>query len=391
MFIFAQNTILNLLLMLTLSIPGLQPVFQGEPVEVVQKRFNDGLEERNVVIDSMRKLEAEHRRIVTQITNLKRQNTNALTVRLALESLLRDAQRVSEQLAQKQEEIRVMDNRLTAHRAQLLSSIEGTIQHLESALRTVPANERARLVRELNQLRSERAKYSTPLPEAPSVEKLDAALTLAARADSPDDLHAAADELEDTEDKLRRRLAAVETRLEELKASKRLVRRAQGFSREERFFEETDRERVIARYERTTSTATKTPTPQPSTSNNANTPAGPPEANDGQNNFAPSAGFDGDSDTLAGSPSREASDPLTSSDGFPREAPMVDSVFETRESIIIQSASDPSRAIGGDSRTAEQPLDNQIRSLEEEKARLKNQADLLNKRATQLRTKAKTR
>lgn len=388
MFLFAQNTVLNLLMMLTLNIAGLQPVFQGESVEVVQKRYEDGVAERNAIVDEMRGLETRHKRLVGQIINLKKQNNSGLTVRLALENQLREAQQISENLAQLQERIRVMDNRLGANRTQLINTIEGHIQGVESKLRSAPASERRALVLQLNGLKAERARFAEPLPAAPSVEELDATLTLAARADSPEDLIAAADELQDTEDKLRRRLLAVETRLDELKASKRLVRRAQGFSREERFFEETDRDRVIARYERTTTVNTSAN----QATSNTQTPTPPANQNDNaQNNAAPQAGFDFEAVAEA-DPVRNSPD-LTVSDGYPKTPTGGDdSVFDTttRESIIIHSAIDPSRTLGLDG-TSALPVDRQIDALETEKARLKKQADLLNTRANQLRSRAKSR
>lgn len=388
MFAFASNTVLNLLMMLALNVAGLQPVFQGEAVEVVQKRFEDGLAERTTIVDEMRGLETRHKRIVGQITNLKKQNNSGLTVRLALENQLREAQQISEELAQLQERIRVMDNRLGASRTQLINTIEGHIQGLESQLRAAPASERRALVVKLNTLKAERARFAEPLPAAPSVEDLDATLMLAARADSPEDLIAAADELLDTEDKLRRRLVAVETRLDELKASKRLVRRAQGFSREERFFEETDRDRVIARYERTTNTNTSA---NENTTSNPQSPAAPGDINNSsaQNNAAPEFGLDLEA---AADPVRNAPD-LTVSDGYPTTpSAQDDSVFDTttRESIVIHSAIDPSRTLGLDG-TSALPVDRQIDALETEKARLKKQADLLNNRANQLRSRAKSR
>lgn len=394
MFLAAQHTLLNLVLMLTLNVSGIQPVFQTEPVEVVQQRYKDGLDERLDVVNSMKKLEAEHRRIVARIVALKQQGAG-LTVRLALDELLRDAQRISDQLAAKQDQVRVIDNRLGAHRTQLISAIENSIQNLEIQLRSAPAQERGSIVRELNQLRTQRASYMVSLPEVPSLEDLRAALTLATKADSPDELHAVADELQDSEDQLRRRLAAIEARIDDLKKSKRLVRRAQGFTREERFFEETDRERTIARYERTTTSGQSSDSPQtPQSGSESPNQAGSPEPTESQNND-PGAFDDVANESLSPSfgseadPDRGSTPPLSDASDFPSAAPdNGNDVFESTESILIQTAEDPSRAVDLDGQAANSTLDGQIRTLESEKKRLEKQAEMLKSRANDLRKRA---
>ncbi len=394
MFLAAQHTLLNLVLMLTLNVSGIQPVFQTEPVEVVQQRYKDGLDERLDVVNSMRKLEAEHRRIVARIVALKQQGAG-LTVRLALDEMLRDAQRISDQLAAKQDQVRVIDNRLGAHRTQLISAIENSIQNLEIQLRSAPAQERGAIVRELNKLRTQRASYMVSLPEVPSLEDLRAALTLATKADSPDELHAVADELQDSEDQLRRRLAAIEARIDDLKKSKRLVRRAQGFTREERFFEETDRERTIARYERTTTSGQSSDSPEaPQSGSESPNQAGSPEPTESQNNdpgafddvanegLSPSFGSEAD-------PDRGSTPPLSDASDFPSAAPdNGNDVFESTESILIQTAEDPSRAVDLNGQAANSTLDGQIRNLESEKERLEKQAEMLKSRANDLRRRA---
>lgn len=394
MFLAAQHTLLNLVLMLTLNVSGIQPVFQTEPVEVVQQRYKDGLDERLDVVNSMKKLEAEHRRIVARIVALKRQGAG-LTVRLALDELLRDAQRISDQLAAKQDQVRVIDNRLGAHRTQLISAIENSIQNLEIQLRSAPAQERGAIVRELNKLRTQRASYMVSLPEVPSLEDLRAALTLATKADSPDELHAVADELQDSEDQLRRRLAAIEARIDDLKKSKRLVRRAQGFTREERFFEETDRERTIARYERTTTSGQSSDSPQtPQAGSESPNQAGSPEPTESQNND-PGAFDDVANESLSPSfgseadPDRGSTPPLSDASDFPSAAPdNGNDVFESTESILIQTAEDPSRAVDLNGQAANSTLDGQIRNLESEKERLEKQAEMLKSRANDLRRRA---
>jgi prefoldin subunit 5 len=394
MFLAAQHTLLNLVLMLTLNVSGIQPVFQTEPVEVVQQRYKDGLDERLDVVNSMKKLEAEHRRIVARIVALKQQGAG-LTVRLALDEMLRDAQRISDQLAAKQDQVRVIDNRLGAHRTQLISAIENSIQNLEIQLRSAPAQERGAIVRELNKLRTQRASYMVSLPEVPSLEDLRAALTLATKADSPDELHAVADELQDSEDQLRRRLAAIEARIDDLKKSKRLVRRAQGFTREERFFEETDRERTIARYERTTTTGQSSDSPQtPQAGSESPNQAGSPEPTESQNND-PGAFDDVANESLSPSfgseadPDRGSTPPLSDASDFPSAAPdNGNDVFESTESILIQTAEDPSRAVDLNGQAANSTLDGQIRHLESEKERLEKQAEMLKSRANDLRRRA---
>jgi hypothetical protein len=180
-----------------------------------------------------------------------------------------------------------------------------------------------------------------------------------------------------------------------LKKSKRLVRRAQGFTREERFFEETDRERTIARYERTTTSGQSSDSPQtPQAGSESPNQAGSPEPTESQNND-PGAFDDVANESLSPSfgseadPDRGSTPPLSDASDFPSAAPdNGNDVFESTESILIQTAEDPSRAVDLNGQAANSTLDGQIRNLESEKERLEKQAEMLKSRANDLRRRA---
>lgn len=381
--------LLQLVMILAMWSPGFSPVMPSAALQAIEQQYQAELAERQNTIDALTKLEARHRGVISRITKLKGESVT-LTNRLALDDLLRQSKQLSEEMSSLQATLRKVDGSINLQRQRLVDGLEKQMKAMEATLASSTAAERAKTVQKLNELRKLRADFEAPLPAAPSLGDLNAAITMAERVQDPEELLAAADELLDTEDQLRRRVLAIDQRLTELKQSKRLARRASSFAREERFFEETDRDRVIARYEKTTSTpgaqtpATDTPNSTPEAS-----PSEPGElaaAADSQ-----SGAYDG-APEVAGQPT--VMDPTTDSQGTPVAAPnnSPDDLFtDTPQTVVINANADPSRSVGSASDGVKTGIDVQISALQSERERLAKQAAELRKQAAALKARAHTR
>ena len=381
--------ILQLVMTVAMWMPGLTPVMPSAALEAMEQQYEGELSGRQELIGQMKALEVKHRGVVSRITQLK-QAPNTLTNRLALDDLLRQSKQLSDELAGLQSTLKTLDGKINTQRTKIVTGLEKHMKQLEASLASASPNARAKTVSELNALRKTRADYEAPLPAAPSVGDLNAALTLAERAQDPEELLAAADELLDSEDQLRRRLGAIDQRLDELKQSKRLTRRASSFAREERFFEETDRDRVIARYEKTTSTST------PAKDNAAQ---GDDSATQGSANNAVSVGSQNNTtessdgafefDAVANAAPHATADPVSDARGTPTAAPAEDLFGELTQTVVINANADPSKSVEASNVGVSTGLDSQIDRLLNERRLLEKQAEALRKQAEELKLRAR--
>ncbi|MFB6264637.1 MAG: hypothetical protein ABEL76_13585 [Bradymonadaceae bacterium] len=156
---------------------------------------------------------------------------------------MRKSRRLSDRLETRQQTLDALDRRLERFRTALDGHLQERIATLEQKLARADSERRRQLVETLNKLREQQRRYRTTLPEAPAHREISQALKLAERAKGgpPGHRRAAADELLDTREQIRRRLEAVQKRLEELKRRKQLTRRTRAFRGEEAFFDEAAR------------------------------------------------------------------------------------------------------------------------------------------------------
>jgi hypothetical protein len=394
MMMTAPTILLQLIMTMAMWMPGVTPLMPNAALQGIEARYETDLAKRATLIETMTGLESQHQNVIGRITKLK-QSPNTLTTRLALEDLLRQSKRLSEELGENDSRLRVLDKQIGTQRSAIVTGLEEQMRGLEATLAKATTTERAKTVKNLNALRKLRSSFEAPLPAAPTIRDLNAALSLADRVSDPDELLAAADELLDSEDQVRRRLSAIDQRLNELKESKRLTRRASSFSREERFFEETDRDRVIARYERTTTTQkgsdndnTTAGEATNATENGSNVAVAANDQGANQNNADNALEFDAVEPSAAGAP---MSEPLGDARGVPTVAPeRTDDLFvDSTQTVVINANSDPSRSIGGADVVA-MGVDGQIDTLVRERDRLKQQAEALRAQAKDLQRRAKT-
>jgi chromosome segregation ATPase len=349
---------------------------EGRSVESLRQEWGELQGKRAGELGKLERLEGQYQQLADKIGALKRRGKYD---RGELEGLLRQGKKLAEELDGVQARVRVLDERLEALGVVIASRIDAQMREVERGLARAGGAERAAIVRQLNSMSQERARYAQPVPRMDR-QQLNDMLSLADRLDSPDDMMALADELQDAEVDVRARLAWVSKQLGELRARQRLVKRARTFAREESFFEEGDRSRVVARVDRQPNVVA--PTARPSTDAPAvNTP---PVSNSADPEMAPSvealgpAGDRGNDSAALGTDDGQSGGGDSFYEGG--GTTMVDVVVVAREADPAAAARRPGAERGG--------LDGRIRKLEDDEAELKRQAEALKRRAATLRERA---
>lgn len=353
---------------------GVAAKLEVRSLESLREEWGTLQAQRSREVAGLERLEGQYQQLADKIAALKRRGKYD---RGELEGLLRQGKKLAEELDGVQSRVRALEDRIEALGAQLAGRIDGQMREIERGLGSARGAERAALVRQLNAMSQERARYAQPVPRMDR-QQVDDMLKLADRLDSPDDMMALADELQDAEADVRARLTWVGQRLGELRARQRLVKRARTFAREESFFEEGDRSRVVARVDRQTSTT--------------------PRQSDTATNTPPQSGSNGLETDASGQPNVATPDRTDSLDNGAPEAPTNsaggnDDVYTggtttTVDVVVVAREADPASA----SRRATSErggLDGNIRKLEEDEAELKRQAEALKRRAATLRERAR--
>ncbi len=209
--------------------------------------------ERAALIGQLKNLEQDHQESVDTIEKLKRRVDRGAASRSDLEEELRKNHRIVYDLEQLQRRLAALDDRQASLRSSLLDSFDERRQQLEQQLRqSSSSDERGEIVKELNDLQTQRQRFRAPLPEADQ-QRLEQILAdaRAVSGENPRAMLSAADELEDTREQLEARLRALDDRIRELEQARRLARHSRQFGQFDRFFDESDRSRTIADYQHT--------------------------------------------------------------------------------------------------------------------------------------------
>jgi hypothetical protein len=398
------NLIVKFFLVTALVVPGGPQLLQGEDFKQAQQAYEQTLEEREALTNQLVEHEVEYRTLLEQVDLIKSE-PNTLQNRMELEELLREGRQLANQMQALQGRIRKLEERLGEQRRQLSAVVEARMAKLESRLSEAPAAERAEIVEELNELRVERQRYTSPLPSGPADEQLEETLAMLDHLDgaSAADLLAAADEIEDTEDQVRTRLEAIGGRLSELHRARMLARRARTFSTEDSFFDEGDRSRFIAQYQsggndqmaagdgaNNTNDGFTGEDERGGVGNNGGVGAEAPAQDSPDPNFdaAPGAddGMSGDEgDDLSDQPEPVAEAPEATDDSDTSGGS--EDPFGSDDDLLVDSEADPDRAVGSGFES-DHNLDARIRKLEAERKRLEEQARELEQKAGQLRDRA---
>ncbi len=221
-----------LCLLLLLAAPPLFAAAPADPsVEVQRLRAeSDALRERQLALRS------ELNAVGDRIEALKSQGRRLLR-REELDSALRRSQELSTELTAIA--TRISQTEEAGHQAQrqVVDGLSAQLAALRLQLEaTSDREQRRQLISRMRQLRSDRERYSAALPQGGGVPTLSSA-----SPDDPEDLLEQADALRDSRDKVNKRLASVQQRLEQLRGELELERRMNEFVGEDSLFDESDR------------------------------------------------------------------------------------------------------------------------------------------------------
>ena len=337
--------------------------------------------QRVSLMGELENLEGEHQNFVETIENLKAQHARGEVSRRKLEDKLRQNLRIVRALEQLQGQLRDVDAEQASLRGEILDHFDDRRRQLEEDLRQAPSDERAELVVKLNELQDERAKYTVPLPEADQ-RRVERALADARQIsdDHPRAMLSAADELDDTSDQLQSRLAGIQRRIDQLEQARALHRQSQQFGAFDRFFDEGERGRTIARYEQTVQSEESTDPSSPSSNSGTDEEA-----------YAPS---ENGVDTVA--EAEPGADPESEDDFVPVDSPPdefgggehQDSTERSEEpeteTVVIES--EPTD--DGTSYFSDRGMERDLIRLQQERDQLEEQAEELRQKADELRRKA---
>lgn len=371
------------------ALPLTEVLAQAQPssqaASKLKAQYRAELQERKRVQDSLAQLERQYDLLASKIDALKRKGISNLN-RGEHQELMRQGRRLAEQLGQLQLKIQRIDSSLDQLAGAILSDLDVQLRASERALIGASGPQRRQLVAQLNALSQERAEYAQPLP-ALDLKKAEAMLKMAQGLDNPDDMLAMADELQDAEQELLKKLDWVSSRLTDLKARKRLLQRATAFSREERFFEESARSRSLARLERRNEAPTSAP-PQKAT-DDASSPIRGSGDDFASESAAPDLANGADPDTARG-PDAVSSPGIESgkSPQIPTDNRVDDPFAQPKDTIIISREADPSAGSAQRAGADDSRLDDKIKALERDQKALQQQAEALKRRAKKLRQEA---
>ncbi len=306
---------------------------------------------------SMR-MELNH--VAGQIEALKAQDKRGAE----LDAALRKSQALSGSLAEAAQELSRAEAEAERDHLALLGALTEELERVRiRAERSQSRDERAELIARLRALRAERDQVRALLPAA----KLPP-LT-ASGSDDPADLMEQADLLRDSEDKLREKVKALETRVAELRQERELDRRMSDFLGDQAMFDDHDR-----RLRRTTQRELTRGTHPPLETVSVGEPAAsPPEG---------SAGSGG---SFNDPPSRDMEQP-------PAGGNSGGSKGLTPQGNVTQIArgADSRPQVGAvDARMLQGATARDIEALEAELKKLRRLAEDLNQRAQQLEKRAK--
>ena len=399
---FAASAVAAPAVAVALTAPGVMAQARGAELGALESRWEEAVSRREHLVGMMSEVEEEYDVLAGHIARLKREGADGDLRRQRLEALLREARPLAEQLQQMQRAVVQNDEEIVELSEAIVGIMDAKMRRAEREMASASASARARLVNELNVLSARRARYARPLPQL-SMRDVNDILESADQVEDPDEMLALADELQDTEASVRQKLVWVQGRLEQLRRRKKLMRRSRTFQRQESFFEEGDRARVVAsrvRVDENSSSGDQVDSDEglrgdgnndaePGFNQGVGVPAEPsqPEGGDGLESDAPPP-TDGASDpgVIVGGDGDLANDAPVSGGGDDFGGDYGEG--GDYGTVVVERQADPSAPARG-AYFDDADLDARIDALEGDEASLKKQASELRKRARGLRKRAR--
>lgn len=403
-----EQLVLRALFVTALVVPGVEGLVETDQLDDLRDQYEQTLQKRQKLVDEMEGLKHEYDQLVRRIEQLKTEGTQEIDNRLSVQQLLSRSRDVADKLEERQRKLGRIDAHLGDLEGRIVEEIDRMTQRIEQRLAEVSASERSALVEQLNRLQEIRQQHRAPLPEAPDTGEINDTLQMAAEVQTghPEQMQAAADELQDTEDQVRKRLEAIEQKLQNLHDTRTLSRRARTFQSEEQFFDEEARPRVVGRHRDSDNSNSSSDSPS-SGPGDGDGLAGSPQRGSGSDDSSqadpsepgaappeesptntPDDGtrFDG-AEPEAGDrprePARAPENGTSSGDGTGAST----DPFADDNSVILENDTDPSTSISSGFES-DDALEERIERLERERERLENQAEKLEDKAESLQNRA---
>lgn len=314
----------------------------------------------------------------SRIETLKANQKGKLLPGGELDAALKRSQELSGALSDLASQVSGRETELETANLALLDGLSAELSRARADFdRQTDREVRRKLIADMRRLRAEREALRQTLPAA-RLPTLDTVKP----SDDPEELLEQADLLRDNEEKLRRELKSLETRITERREEAELDRRVQRFMGEESMFDDGDRR---LRVQRTTTTPATAPTQDFNSPN-----VGGPET-------APPPALGSSVDTTAGTGGSFEATPSTALAGASdtrgnAAPPQTEGTFNSRNgvdsaNIRVTNASDARPQVGNAQRSLAGG-DDDLDDLEVERARLKGLAEQLKKKADELQKRA---
>ena len=349
------------------------PVLAAGPLDALRAQSRSARDE----VASLKAQQLARRNELSQLSSrietLKAQSRGKLLPGSELDAALKQSQELSGVLSALAGDVTAKEGALEALHVSLLDALSAELTRLRAEFdRQTDRGVRASLIESMRRVRGERDALRQTLP-ATRIPSLDVK-----PSDDPEELLEQADRLRDSEEKLRRDLKALETRIAERRDEAELDRRVQRFMGEESMFDDGDRRLRVRQTTLTPTTVPTTNTTPPDATGHFGTPpaTGAPETtvNVGSGSTATpgtAADFGGPANPLGGlAPERNS----------------VGGGLDAAQ-IRVTNGSD-ARVQTGSARSVTVGLDGDLKQLEAEKARLQNLATQLQHKAAELEQRA---
>lgn len=334
------------------------PAFAASSLDAMRATSRQTREQVSALKAEQLKKRSELSVLSERIETLKSQSKGRLLPGGELDSALKASQELSGSLTDLAQQVSARETELETANLALLDGLSGELNRLRMDFdRQTDRSKRKALIDQMRKLRVERDALRATLP-ASKLPTLDTVKP----SDDPEELLEQADLLRDNEEKLAKELKALEARIAERREEAELDRRVQRFLGEESMFDDQDRR---LRVQRTTTTQTDSPPVSSGGPQNAeyNAAASPQDTAGG--NAPPPGGFGADRSPAA--PTLNGLD---------------------KGGVSITAGSDARPQVGSASPNTVATGDEDLEDLEVERAKLKNLADQLKRKAQELEKRA---
>lgn len=356
------------------------PAWAAGPLDALRAGSRSAREQVSALKAEQLKQRSELSVLSSRIETLKGQSKGKLLPGGELDAALKRSQELSGVLTGLAQQATGLEAQLEAANLALLEGLSGELARLRADFdRQTDRARRQALIDEMRRVRAEREALRQTLPAA----KLPT-LSAVKPSDDPEELLEQADLLRDNEEKVRKELKALETRLAERREEAELDRRMQRFMGEESMFDDGDR-RLRVQRTTTTPSSLSTFTSNPPKEPNVGGAAAPPAVPVGESSAT--------SDTTAG-----AGGPLGSFNGAPGQAntlgadsaraPESASGGYDSSGVRVTTASDARPQVGTGHSLASGGGDGDLDDLEVERLRLQGLAEQLKKKADEFQRRA---